>query len=112
MSTFSYTPTYAVAMDVTPRVRTTVFGDGYTQRSGDGLNTQRQVWSLEFVSDSSSIDNIETFLRNTGGVDSFDWTPPRQTTALKFIYTSYARAPIGPYTDRLSVSFRQEFDLA
>ena len=112
MATFSYEHTYAVNKTVTPRIRMTQFGDGYTQLSGDGLNTQRQMWNLEFMADSTSIDEIQTVLETTGGVDSFDWTPPRQSTALKFIYTSYSRDPVGPTVDRLTVSFQQEYDLA
>jgi len=112
MATFSYIPTYSVNMSVTPRIRSTDFGDGYSQRVGDGLNTQRQIWTVEFISDTTSIDVIETFLQNTGGYQSFDWTPPRQTTALKFRYTDYNREPMGPFCDRLTATFRQEFDLS
>jgi phage-related protein len=111
MATFSYEPTYIFNKTVTPRVRRTQFGDGYTQRSGDGLNTQRQLWSLEFVGTVAEIDTIESFLEATGGVDNFTWTPPRQTNPLKFIYISYDRDSAGPTTDRLTTSFRQEFDL-
>jgi phage-related protein len=112
MATFTYTPTYAVYQSVTPRVLQTEFGDGYTQRTGDGLNTQRQIWNVEFVSDTTTINNIVAFLEATNGSDSFDWTPPRQSSALKFRYTEYARQPMGPTTDKLTATFRQEFDLS
>lgn len=111
MATFTWTPTYSVNKSVTPRIRVTDFGDGYTQRTGDGLNTQRQLWGVEFIKDSTSIDAIETFLETTEGYASFDWTPPGQSTALKFRYTDYNREPMGPLADRLTATFRQEFDL-
>ena len=111
MATFTYTPTYFINKTVSPRVRKSPFGDGYTQRAGDGLNTQRQVWDVEFIADATTIDAIETFLETTGGVDNFDWTPPRQSAALKFIYLDYSREPSGPFCDRLAATFRQEFDL-
>jgi phage-related protein len=112
MATFNYKPTYAVNNTVAPRIRSTQFGDGYLQRSGDGLNTQKQDWSVEFIGDTTTINAIETFLKDTGGVDNFDWTPPRQTTALKFIYIQYTREPLGPFTDLLLANFVQVFDLA
>ena len=111
MSTFSWIPRYSVSKTVAPRVRKTDFGGGYEQRSGDGLNTQRQEWTLEFVSDATTITNIENFLLETEGVTNFTWTPPRQTTPLKFIYVQYNRETLGVDTDLLSVDFKQVFDL-
>jgi phage-related protein len=111
MATFTWTPTYSVNKSVTPRVNMSDFGDGYTQRAGDGLNTQRQIWDVEFISDSTTVDAIESFLENTGGYQSFDWTPPRQSAELKFRYTTYNRDAVGPFDDRLTATFRQEFDL-
>lgn len=111
MATFTYIPTYAVNMSITPRILRTPFGDGYSQRVGDGLNTQRQEWSVEFVSDTTTINAIETFLEATGGYDSFDWTPPRQASALKFIYLNLTRSPMSSRIDKLTATFRQEFDL-
>jgi len=111
MATFTATPTYSINLTVTPRILKTEFSDAYSQRAGDGLNTQRQIWGLEFIGSISDIDVIETFLLDTGGYESFDWTPPRQESALKFIYTSYSRSPAGPTTDKLNSTFRQEFDL-
>jgi phage-related protein len=112
LSTFSYIPTYAVQLSVTPRILKTDFGDGYSQRAGDGLNSQPQIWSLEFRGDTTAIDAIETFLTDTGGWESFDWTPPRQTSSKKFIYTSYSRSPLGALIDVLQTTFTQTFDLA
>ena len=111
MATFTWTPTYIVNKSIMPRIRITEFGDGYTQRAGDGLNTQRQEWSLEFISDSTTTNAIEAFLIETGGVDSFTWTLPGQSTPLKFRYMEYEKSPAGPFAYLITTTFRQEFDL-
>jgi phage-related protein len=111
MSTLTYIPTYAVQKSVTPRILKADFGDGYTQRAGDGLNTQPQIWNVEFRGDTTAIDTIESFFEDTGGWESFDWTPPRATSSKKFIYTSYSRQPLGPNHDSLQATLQEQFDL-
>ncbi|WP_038226044.1 phage tail protein, partial [Xenorhabdus bovienii] len=46
---FTYTPRVNPTGDITQRVRTVRFGDGYSQRSGDGINSNHQSWPLTFV---------------------------------------------------------------
>ncbi|WP_038201919.1 phage tail protein, partial [Xenorhabdus bovienii] len=41
---FTYTPRVNPTGDITQRVRTVRFGDGYSQRSGDGINSNHQSW--------------------------------------------------------------------
>lgn len=49
------------------RVRRVAFGDGYEQRLAFGINTQPQLWSLEFRG-RTSLDAaaIDAFLRARG----------------------------------------------
>ncbi len=93
-------------------VRATRFGDGYEQRAPDGLNPVRQVWDLVFKGcDVAVAGEIDDFLRPGLGSATFDWTPPAQTTALKFKCTSFRRS----ITERLgehdlSATFEQVFE--
>jgi len=53
------------------------FGDGYSQRSGAGINTERVTWSLIWENiDNADAEEIETFLNNTKGYIPFYWTAP------------------------------------
>ena len=61
------------------------FGDGYTQRSADGLNRPNEIWSVEcaFASETAGA-NLQAFLVEHGNWKSFVWKSPRDT-----IYQSY-----------------------
>lgn len=76
MSEFTFTPAYSAQVNKKPRVRTAVFGDGYEQRVGDGINTIKRVWSLRFTTSSADIEAVDAFLTSMGGTTSFDWSPP------------------------------------
>ena len=95
-----------------PRVVATRFGDGYEQRAPDGLNPQQQVWDLVFKGiDVVVASEIDDFLRPGLGYTTFDWTPPRQTAALKFKCTSFRRLITNQLgEDDLSARFEQVFE--
>jgi phage-related protein len=82
---FTWCPTVA-SRDLEPRVRAAQFGDGYAQRRPDGINTQDEIWTLDFSNRPASVATaIDDFLKARNGVDVFVWTPPRQTRALNVI---------------------------
>lgn len=76
METFTFCPRVNPTGSTTFRTRTAGFGDGYTQRVGDGINTRKESWPLEFVGDEAEIAEIKAFLDARGGDDPFLWTPP------------------------------------
>ncbi|WP_223644380.1 phage tail protein [Corallococcus sp. EGB] len=74
MQRFPYTPDYGAQADSVPRVRKAQFGEGYTQRSGDGLNPVLRRWALQFSSLSKvDADGLEAFLRARAGVEAFEF---------------------------------------
>lgn len=78
MSTFTWTPSFEATEASKPRVRKFQAGDGYEQRVRFGLNTDPKEWSLTFSErDNTERDAILAFLEAQGGVQSFDWIPPR-----------------------------------
>jgi phage-related protein len=108
MTTFSYSPTYGAALKVQPRVRVASFGDGYKQRSGDGINRQARQWSLGFDGTKTEIDAIELFLGNEDGITAFDWTPP-SGSAGKWICSAWTTS-INEYDSWvLSSTFQEVF---
>lgn len=77
MATFSWIPSTEAAQTVKPRVLQAKFGDGYSQRVPDGLNTLLRSWQLTFKNRTKiEADAIEAFLDAAGGCTAFDWTPP------------------------------------
>lgn len=106
MPTFTWLPRVNAAKEITPRVRKAAFGDGYTQRVADGINTQLRTWSLEFVGNETDMDAIDTFLATQAGVDAFDWTDPHGYAA-KWICESWRRVELGGGNATLSATFNE-----
>jgi phage-related protein len=112
MATFpSITPTYGAQKTSQPKVRQVQFGDGYSQRLTVGLNQDPKVWSLTWEVSETDSDTIETFL-NARAADgaSFDWTPPDEATAYKWICYDWSKSI--PYLNRATIqaSFTQVFE--
>ena len=59
----------------TPRVYSAQFGDGYSQRVGNGINPLDEVFSLNFANRTKAdIDQITNFLETKAGITSFNFT--------------------------------------
>ena len=111
MATFpSITPTYGTRKTNSPLVKTTQFGDGYQQRVQFGLNQNPKVFSLTFNVSETDADTIETFLDARGGTESFDFTPPGETSSSKFICKSWTKSM--PYNNRATINatFEEVFE--
>lgn len=78
MATFNYAYSPGPTKEVMPRVVQAKFGDGYEQRVADGINFKPRMWNVIFSGKSiTDANNIDNFLLARGGVESFNWTPPR-----------------------------------
>ena len=113
MATFpSITESYGASKISAPKIRSTQFNDGYSQRIKFGINIDPKKWRLSWsnISETDS-DTIETFLeaRAADGA-SFDWTPPGESSAGKWICLSWTK--VIPYLNRASVqaTFEEVFE--
>jgi len=86
------------------------FGDGYSQRAGDGLNaiklTLNLSWSALPVADA---DTIEDFLTARAGYEAFKYTKPRGTEK-KYICVEWNREYSYPNHDKITAVFEEVFD--
>src|SRR5208282_2137365 len=80
--TFTFATSYTSEVDHAPRVKIAKFGDGYEQRSPDGINNNPRVYNYVGDFSRSYVSQIEAFLNATAGWQSFYWTPPYQPTGL------------------------------
>lgn len=77
LSTFNYTPSFAIRLDERPQTLVTRFGDGYQYTQPDGLRPLLRRYSVRFnARPLTEIQPIVQFLRGTVGVRPFLWTPP------------------------------------
>ena len=97
-----------------PRINISQFGDGYTQRSTDGINTDPAAFSYVWNAvEESEADYITDFFAARGGVEAFFWTPRSGSpaTTYKYICKQWTRTPLGAGLFNISASFTQVFDL-
>jgi len=76
LQTFHFPARVGTSGDFEPVVRTTQFGDGYAQSTGDGINGEKESWPLVFVGVWDEIGPIVRFLREHKGYRSFKWQNP------------------------------------
>lgn len=94
------------------RINRSQFGDGYSQRSANGINFQIRTlnlsWSNRPIAD---INTIKSFLDAQGGFTVFEYTPVGEATELKWSCSGYNDPPGNGAYATISATFVQEFDL-
>lgn len=107
--TFLFAPSPdGTSEDITNKARTAQFGDGYSQRVLDGINTRKRVWTVNFALPKARMEAIDAFLNARQGVESFYWTPPYGAIG-KWLCTTWKRTPVGNLEYSLSGSFVEVF---
>lgn len=112
-------PSYTSDIDVENRVLTLQFGDGYSQRSPDGLNPRKENWKLVFKNRSRA--DIQELCKFLDGLDPYErlpseyffWTPPTipHNYQKKYTATKYTLAWVSLDIGTLSVTFEQSFEV-
>jgi len=97
----------------TYRLNVAQFGDGYSQRTPDGINYIQRKWTISY--DNLSVTDyttVSTFVDTVGNGQYFTWQPPGIASSLKWILDG--AVTMTPKSGNLySVSFgiRQVYDL-
>lgn len=111
MATFTYQPSYGIAVKKEPKVLAVKFGDGYEQRAQFGINQNPRVWDLQFNGKTESeTDAIDAFFTTEKGVTYFNWTPP-QGAAGKWICRSWDISLVEVDCYNIAATFEEVFDL-
>lgn len=93
------------------RVVRTNFGDGYSQRIGDGLNAVRDEWNVQWTNiTAADKETLVQFFEGLAGVTSFQWTPQGDSAAKNFTCAEWNVTPKNAYYYSLTAKFTQEFD--
>ena len=81
MTTFTWTPDQGARRTVKAKTFKASFGDGYAQRTADGINSLVESWSLNFsVRTRAEVVAIAAFLAAAKGVYNFTWVTPTGAT--------------------------------
>lgn len=111
MTTFTWVPDAPLTKKVKASVNRSPFGDGYSQRSADGINSIRGDLLLKFtVRTRTEINAIEAFLESTLGSASFNYTPPG-LSARKYTCDSWDATYYNDSNAELSCEFKQVFEV-
>ena len=88
------------------------FGNGYEQRTVDGINSKEIKWSITYnnLSDSDR-GTVWTFLDTVKAVDWFTWTPPGGTSTKFVVDGSVSEHAISGNLYSIGFNIRQVFDL-
>jgi phage-related protein len=106
------TPVKSSGKKTSSRIIEAQFGDGYTQRAGDGINTVVDTWNLEWnCLDSTSYLEMVNFLKARGGYESFTFIPPGESSSKKFTCKEWSTSHPGNSKYILTADFLEVFDL-
>lgn len=105
-------PFYSSTASMEFRTREANFGDGYTQRSGDGLNTEIETIPLIWNTlTESEYNTIIDFLKEREGYKAFNFTAPGQSSSKKWICKKYNGYPRAYTVYYLEATFTRVYDL-
>jgi phage-related protein len=111
MATFNWLPDWGVSKSQKPRVLRYQFGDGYEQRRGDGINSNLEEWSCTFKRNVVEVELIDTFLKQMGGTEAFNWVTPDGRSAV-FVCDSHSVTKDDYGWSTLSATFREVPEVA
>lgn len=103
---------YGSDLSTEDRAKRIAFGDAYSQRGNEAINTNQQIWRLLWndIPDADA-ETLRTFFEARKGTEIIDWTPIGQATQLKFTSSRFTSRPQGFDNNNCSVVLTQEFDL-
>jgi phage-related protein len=109
MATFTAAPDFGATVSEKPRLVEARFGDGYTQRAGDGINVIAQSWSLRFSGRTATeYAAILSFLRAQSGYTAFDWTAPDGTVGI-WVCREWTYTPDTAAANTVTATFERVF---
>lgn len=103
---FKWVPLAETSTSRKPRIRRVSFGDGYEQRSKDGLNSNLAPISLKFDGMDREMDLLEQFLKDRAGVESFYYAHKFGENKL-YVCEEWNRMDIDGLSSEISATFRE-----
>lgn len=94
--------------EITYRVRTAQFGDGYKQEAGDGPNNKEDSYPISFTGPQSAVLKIMAFFDRHAGAKAFLWTTPLGQLGL-FTCKNPVPTPMGGSVFKLTATFDRAF---
>lgn len=88
------------------------YGNGYSQRAGDGFNNNQGSWNVSWGSISATdYSTLCTAFDAARGIDYFTWAAPGDAGSKKWVIKQVQRQALAGAIYRVSVTLEQCFDL-
>jgi phage-related protein len=98
--------------DTTYKVLEVKYGNGYSQRAGDGYNNNQSSWSVDWGTlNATDFNTIVAAFDAAKGSDYFTWTAPGDVTSKKWVVKSWSRSILSGSLYSVSATLEQCFDL-
>lgn len=111
MASLPIEPTIATREEIEYNVLVSQLGDNYSQRAANGINTVKEIYTLEYTFlDSTNALVLINFFDGLKGIDNFTWTIPFLGTTKKFIAKKRSITYLGNNCCSLSVQIEEVFD--
>lgn len=99
------------AVSFKPRVNRASFGDGYSQRSGDGINTNPAKFEVSFsVLANAEANTVLAFFEGKKGYLPFMFTLPGEDSPRQWIAPEWRRTYTGKNITDITASLEETFD--
>jgi phage-related protein len=95
-----------------PKVLTAAFGDGYVQRTPEGINSMPRIYKLEWnPCTPTEADYMVGFFEAHAGAKPFWWQSPRDTTPRKYVCSEWSRSEPQWNASAVMATFIEDFSL-
>jgi phage-related protein len=108
IETFIWPTQHGDSPEITYRVRTAQFGDGYKQEVGDGPNNKEDSYTITYSGTQAKVLEIMAFLDRHAGAKAFLWTTPLGQLGL-FTCKNPGPTPMGGRVFKITATFERAF---
>lgn len=106
MKTFRWCVAPNISEKAEPRVTTIKFGDGYEQRSPDGINNDLRTYSVTFRLLNDEAKRVDEFLTEHNGYKAFLWKNPVSNKTITVKCASWSSSKTNKVTT-ITATFEQ-----
>jgi phage-related protein len=105
-----FVPSTGYSKQASTRIKAIEFGDGYIQRTPNGINNTKYTWDLSFNNRRYEVINsMEAFLIDKKGSRHFLWTPPDELVEYTVVCSTWSSNVGSPIHKSLNCTFEQVF---
>lgn len=94
------------------KVLVSPFGDGYSQRTPDGINNEIETWNVVWTTlTKEEKTTLKNFFKALKGAGSFLWTAPHETEEKTWKVSGVKDSPQNAAIGDLSATFTRTYDV-